>query len=178
MSARAPQTAPDDPGQAIVPTPHGSDGECLQGPGRRVGRPSSYNETTAAEFCRRLADGETETAICRDAAMPSRETLRQWRRIHPDFLAECARARRDQAHWYADRCREEADDCDADTAHVAKVRISAYQWLASKLEPRAYGDHATLEIAGAGGGPLASVNLNVTDPIEAARVYQSLIAGK
>ncbi len=37
----------------------------------KKGRPSLYTEALAAKICRRLAEGETLRAICRDKAMPA-----------------------------------------------------------------------------------------------------------
>ncbi len=42
---------------------------------RKKGRPSLYTEALAAKICRRLAEGETLRAICRDKAMPDKASL-------------------------------------------------------------------------------------------------------
>jgi hypothetical protein len=47
-----------------------------------------------------------------------------------------------------------------------------------KLRPREYGERKSVELSGPDRAPLTSVNLNTTNPVEASRVYQELIAGK
>ncbi len=42
---------------------------------KKKGRPSLYTEALAADICRRLAEGETLRAICRDKAMPDKATV-------------------------------------------------------------------------------------------------------
>ncbi len=45
---------------------------------KKKGRPSRYTPELAANFCRRLAEGETLRAICRDPAMPDKATVLRW----------------------------------------------------------------------------------------------------
>ena len=45
---------------------------------RKKGRPSLYTEVLAAQICRRLAEGETLRAICRDPGMPAISTVMGW----------------------------------------------------------------------------------------------------
>ncbi len=47
---------------------------------RKKGRPSLYTEVLAAKICRRLAEGETLRAICRDKVMPAISTVMGWPR--------------------------------------------------------------------------------------------------
>ena len=63
-------------------------------------------------------------------------------------------------------------------ARAASVKISSFQWRAMKLRPREYGERKSVELSGPDRAPLTSVNLNTTNPVEASRVYQELIAGK
>jgi hypothetical protein len=73
---------------------------------------------------------------------------------HPEFEAKCARARTLQADLMDDMVYETAKDCTEDNCHSAKVKISAYQWRASKLAPKKYGDNSTLLLGGDGGTPI------------------------
>ncbi len=45
---------------------------------KKKGRPSLYTEALAAKICRRLAEGESLRAICRDKAMPDEATVPRW----------------------------------------------------------------------------------------------------
>lgn len=62
------------------------------------------------------------------------------------------------------------------------MKISAFQWRAAKLKPKVYGDKAEVALTGADRGPVQSVTLPMDpieaeiDPIEAARVYQKVMA--
>src|SRR5262249_23209911 len=60
---------------------------------RKRGRPSTFTQTVADELCRRLADGETLRAICRDPGMPGKTTVMQWLAEQPEFRDQYARAR-------------------------------------------------------------------------------------
>jgi hypothetical protein len=78
------------------------------------------------------------------------------------FATKCARAREDQADYMDDLILEVANACTPETAQADRVRISAYQWRASKLKPKKYGDK--LEF----GGAVEHVH-TTADAIEAAR---------
>jgi hypothetical protein len=88
----------------------------------------------------------SELSIEKREGMPSRETLRLWRKDNADFLAQCARARIDQAHSIVDGIEDiEARTLDGEIdAAAARCVISSRQWRASKLAPKSYGDRMTL----------------------------------
>ncbi len=106
--------------------------------------------------------------------MPGLSTVSQWRMAHPEFAAEYARAREDQADTYADEIVAISDDSSRDYMTVAdggelmrvvdndhiqrsRLRVDARKWVASKLKPRKYGDNAALALTGADGGPVQSL---------------------
>jgi len=72
--------------------------------------------------------------------MPDRSTVIRWMNTDADFASKCERAREEQADLMDDMILEVANACTNDTAHADKVKISAYQWRASKLKPKKYGD--------------------------------------
>src|ERR1700675_2027286 len=98
-----------------------------------AGRPSSYSEEIANVICDLLMDGMSMRQICEFPEMPARQTIDGWMDRYPDFRAKCERAREWQADLMDERILAEAESCTADNAQAAKVRISAYQWRASKL---------------------------------------------
>lgn len=58
-----------------------------------------------------------------------------------EFAAKCARARDEQADTLVEEMVEIADAATTgEEAQVAKVRIAARQWFASKVAPKKYGD--------------------------------------
>jgi hypothetical protein len=72
-----------------------------------------------------------------------------------DFEAKCARAREMQADLMDDKIIEAAEACDEENYQSTKVKISAYQWRASKLAPKKYGDK--LAHTGENGGAIELV---------------------
>jgi membrane protein implicated in regulation of membrane protease activity len=66
----------------------------------------------------------------------------------PGFEAKCTRARGLQADLMDDKILEAAEACNEDNYQSTKVKISAYQWRASKLAPKKYGERVDVEHAG------------------------------
>lgn len=118
----------------------------------KQGRPSSFTEKIAAAICNELAEGKSLRTICVAADMPSRESVRRWLMDNEDFRGQYARAREEQADFYADEIVELADT--AEDVAKAKLQIDARKWVASKLKSKAYGDKITNEHTGPNGGPI------------------------
>lgn len=68
----------------------------------------------------------------------------------PERAADYARARARRAELLADEALEIADAARPEDAQVAKLRVDARKWFASKLDRTTFGDDR---------GPLVSVNL-------------------
>lgn len=119
-----------------------------------MARPSKYSAAKADAICDRLINGESLRAICEDAEMPDRSTVLRWMNADDDFAAKCAHARLLQADLMDDMILETAQACTPETAIADRVKISAYQWRASKLAPKRYGEKTTTELTGADGGPV------------------------
>lgn len=119
-----------------------------------MGRPSSYSEEIAEQICERLMEGRSLRSICDDDDMPDRTTVIRWQVARPEFAAKCARARELQADLMDDMILDTAARCTVETAQADRVKISAYQWRASKLAPKKYGDKVQQEVSGPDGGPI------------------------
>jgi hypothetical protein len=65
-----------------------------------------------------------------------------WLALDAEFAAQYARAREEQADYYADEIIEIADT--AEDANLARLRIDARKWKASKLRPKKYGEKIDL----------------------------------
>ena len=78
--------------------------------------------------------------------MPSKPAVLDWLNEDPSFATQYARAREDQADFYADEIIEIADT-EADSSK-ARNRIDARKWKASKLQPKKYGDKLDLSHSG------------------------------
>ena len=131
--------------------------------GCKSGRPTLYSCEVAVRICRRIAEGEPLTRICKDEHMPGYSTVLLWRSSNREFAALYAKAREDQADVYADQILDIADQAvrrEVDV-HCARLAIDARKWVASKLKPRAYGDRVGVEYSGA-------LTATVTRPLERA----------
>ncbi len=103
--------------------------------------------------------------------MPSASTVCRWLGQHEAFREQYARAREAQADTLFDEILEIADDGTNDYVirkgegedvervdhdHIARsrLRVDARKWMASKLQPKKYGDKVQQELSGPDGGPI------------------------
>lgn len=134
-----------------------------------MGRPSTYSPEVVEAICERLALGESLRSICADDAMPAMSSVFKWLTEHPEFSAQYAHAREEQAEGLADEIVAIADEADVTVRHdgedvtlgldataVARnrLRIDARKWVASKLKPKKFGDKIQQEVTGKDGGPI------------------------
>jgi hypothetical protein len=115
-------------------------GKKLNKPPVALGRPSLYTEELAEKICDLIMDGNSMRRICLMPGMPNRVTVVRWMQKDPTFESKCARAREWQADYMDDLVLDTANECTSETAQADKVKISAYQWRASKLKPKVYGN--------------------------------------
>jgi len=134
--------------------------------GKKMGRPSLYNDGLVDEICGRLACGEPMAKIVQSAHMPDSVTIYKWLRTKPEFAQRYADARRDGAHCLADQIQDivdteplavfdEAGNKRYDSGSVAhnRLRMDARKWLAAKYLPKVYGERTV--VAGDEEAPLA-----------------------
>jgi hypothetical protein len=131
------------------------------------GRPSVYTPDLAAEICRRLAQGETLLAICRDEKMPCDATVRKWALDDKDgFFTQYTNARTVGYERMADELFEIADDgsndwmerkrqdgssetiLNAEHVNRSRLRVDTRKWFLSKVLPKIYGDRTQHEHSG------------------------------
>jgi hypothetical protein len=96
--------------------------------------------------------------------LPCRDSITDYMGVNAEFSAKCARAREDHAEVMDDRILEVAqkvEDGKLDPK-AGSVVISAYQWRASKLKPKKYGDKQAIEHSG-------ELNVSLADLIAKAR---------
>jgi hypothetical protein len=104
------------------------------------GRPSAYTAEVAAEICRRLAEGESLTSICKDDHMPARSTVTAWYIDNREgFSEQYAKARDIGLDVMADQVMGIADSSGEDVQRD-RLRFDARRWYLSKLAPKRYGD--------------------------------------
>jgi hypothetical protein len=124
-------------------------------------RPTAYTPSLGAAIAERIAAGETLKAITADASMPSKDTLARWRLEHDDFAAMLVLARGARADARADEIADlvEAVRTGRVDAQAGRVAIDGLRWLASKDDPRRYGDK--VELSNPDGSLKAQVNAAV-----------------
>lgn len=74
-----------------------------------MGRPSLYTQELVDLICERLSRGEPLAAICRDAAMPHDNTVRNWMEASKEVSVAIACAREAGEEWLAAECLQIAD---------------------------------------------------------------------
>lgn len=129
-------------------------------------RKSKYTPELARKICKRMAAGEVLAQICRDADMPCRETVSDWRDAHPEFEVQFQRALQFQREHWADEIVEIGEDGSndwmereiaggrmvtvLDHEHVqrSKLRVENRRWLLAKLLPETYGESQRIDLKG------------------------------
>ena len=128
----------------------------------KAGRPTIYSEELAAEICSQLSQGIALRTVCKEENMPGTTTVFRWLAAHSEFRDQYARAKAESADAMAEDMLAIADEIEdkiigndrSDGARVQaqKVRVDTRKWLASKLQPKKYGDR--LEVVPPGGEAL------------------------
>lgn len=135
-----------------------------------AGRPTLFTEDLADAIVDRISEGRSLRSICDDPDMPSRLTVMRWQDAKPEFEAKCARARVLQADFMDDKILDTADASTPETAAADRVKIAAYQWRASRLAPKKYGDKVALV-----GGTSEDEPIQVTGDRERAKAALALM---
>ena len=107
--------------------------------------------------------GESIMEICgvdRDDFLPSETTFYKRLSLDPEFAQEYARARVAQGHREADEIRTIADNATNEDVQIARLRIDARKWRASKMAPKVYGEKTAHEFSGPDGGPIQTVDMS------------------
>lgn len=121
-----------------------------------IGRPTAYTDELAAEICKRLSEGESLLAICRDEHIPNRSTIHDWvlglvDGVPDDFPDNYARAREMQADVYFDQVVTIADETD--DAPLGRLRTDSRKWVLARMNRAKYGDRTEVGLGnGAGSG--------------------------
>jgi hypothetical protein len=97
------------------------------------------------QICERIANGETLTAICKEAEMPHVATVRRWVLSYPEATRAYAAAREQSAHSLEERAlimagALEAGEVSKDQIRAYDVAMNQLRWSAGKRNPRVYSD--------------------------------------
>ena len=146
-----------------------------------VGRPSTYTEAMADKICDELANGRALHQFCGKDGFPVERVVYQWLEKNPEFAHRYARAREEQADRYAAEIVTIADT--ATDANLARLKMDARKWAASKIAPKKYGDKTLTELTGADGGAIkteatSKIDWRELDPDQRETLRQALLVAK
>lgn len=117
-----------------------------------MARPTVYSGDVADAICEMIASGKSVRTICAEDSFPSMSTVFKWLRENEEFSQQYVRAREAQADTLfdevlsiADQYVSMADKLDVDHIQRARLRIDARKWMASKLQPKKYGDKLDID---------------------------------
>jgi len=99
-----------------------------------------YRQRIITEICELMSNGKTLSGLCNEEnnIFPPKSTLMNWLRESEEFANQYARAKELQADHFAEEIVDIADT-EKDAA-IARNRIDARKWHASKVAPKKYGD--------------------------------------
>jgi hypothetical protein len=125
-------------------------------------------------ICELIESGKSINSFAGKKGVPSAPSIYRKMAQCPEFaiLIQTARAAMQEAEM--ERCIELADEATPETVHVARLRIWARQWRASRMFPKRWGDKASMEITGRDGAPITTQQITLSDDQETA--LQKLIA--
>jgi len=137
-----------------------------------MGRPTIFTEELGDSICAEVMAGKPPVGILEADGMPEAATVYRWFRLHKEFCDNYARAKADQADYFAEDIIQIADMSKADTVQVDRLRVDTRKWVASKFKPKKYGEK--IEIAGDPENPL-KISLPEEDKEIIKRYHQSLL---
>jgi hypothetical protein len=77
----------------------------------------------AERIVERIVEGGSFNSLSREPRMPSRQTLRRWVHVRPDFARAVAAACEDREDWYCDQIAMIAETVTPGTAQAARQRM-------------------------------------------------------
>lgn len=114
----------------------------------------TYDKTKIkAEFLRRISEGESHSAICRDAHMPSWTTVWNWAKADSEFKADlddCKFERGVTAGWEVLNIARDLNDNAAGYTHemvaAKRAAMDGMKWAAARMAGRdGWGDKVQVE---------------------------------
>lgn len=149
------------------------------------GRPSIFTEDMANEILQRIREGESVRQICMLEHMPAQGTFYRWLTENEELQEKYARAKADQADYFAEEMIDISDEGRNDweerenqrTGHTyialneeaiarSRLRIETRKWLMGKMKPKKYGDKLQQEITGKDGEALVpAAKVEITEGV-------------
>ena len=140
----------------------------------KMGRPSTYNEEIASEFCRMVAEGKSTRWVCEQDDMPDMSTIYDWKRRHEDFANQYARAMEDRGLSYGDQISDLIAKVLDGKYEVDRARLAldGLKWTAARLAPKQYGERTSVDVTADLGATAATVLMQLTDRAKAAKAVE------
>ena len=121
----------------------------------KIGRPTDYTDELVDRICEEIASGRSLNRICKtESWAPDKSTFYRWMYKHESIRDKYARAKNACQEFAAEDILEIANDATPETYNVARLKVDAHKWVASKLLPKRYGEKQQLEHTGESGGPM------------------------
>lgn len=104
-------------------------------------------------ICQRMGEGESLASICRQDGMPNKSTILRWAGDDPKIEQMYRTALMYRAATMADDMLDLAKEAmqpgvSSEKVQGIKLVVNTMQWTASRLLPRMYGEHQTIEHTG------------------------------
>ena len=111
-----------------------------------MARPSKYSEKLVDRMLEEIASGRSVIGLCREEEWtPNADTWYRWLYKHKGLSDRYARAKAHQSEREADIILDIADNATNTDYQVARLRVDARKWVASKLLPNKYGDKTQID---------------------------------
>lgn len=112
-----------------------------------AGRPTIKTPELLDNILSRITEGESLNKICKDEAMPNRDTIHTWIVNDKDFSDKYARACSLRRESKFEELIDIAEDSNTDVPR-ARLKVDVIKWQLSKEEPKKYGDKLDLTSGG------------------------------
>ena len=111
-----------------------------------MARPSKYSEKLVDRMLEEIASGRSVIGLCREEEWtPNADTWYRWLYKIEGLSDRYARAKSHQSEREADIILDIADNATNQDYQVARLRVDARKWIASKLLPNKYGERTQIE---------------------------------
>ena len=111
-----------------------------------MARPSKYSEKLVDKMLEEIASGRSVIGLCREEDWtPNADTWYRWLYKIEGLSDRYARAKAHQSEREADIILDIADNATNQDYQVARLRVDARKWIASKLLPNKYGERTQID---------------------------------
>ena len=111
-----------------------------------MARPSKYSEKLVDRMLEEIASGRSVIGLCREEEWTlNADTWYRWLYKIEGLSDRYARAKAHQSEREADIILDIADNATNQDYQVARLRVDARKWVASKLLPNKYGDKTQID---------------------------------